>query len=61
MEIQQKVDKNMAAFLKMANAMKKASNSDKESSTTSSEDKKSSKILSDLVKKGKTAAMMGES
>lgn len=51
----------MAAFLKMANAMKKASNSDKESSTTSSEDKKSSKILSDLVKKGKTAAMMGES
>lgn len=50
----------MAAFLKMANALKKASNSDKESSTTSSEDKKTSKMLTDLVKKGKTASVMGE-
>lgn len=48
----------MAAFMKMANALKKAS--DKESSPTSSDDKKSNKMLADLVKKGKAASVMGE-
>lgn len=51
----------MAAFLKMANALKKVNATEsKELSPTSSDDRKSNKMLSDLVKKGKAAAVMGE-
>jgi hypothetical protein len=52
----------MAAFLKMANAMKKA-NAEKQSSPTSSnEDKKSvlGNKLGDMLKKNKGASLMGQ-
>ena len=49
----------MAAFLKMASALKKANMPDSGVSPTSSDDKKSTK-LSDLVKKGKQAALIGK-
>lgn len=53
----------MAAFLKMANAMKKATaaSADKQPSPTSSDDKKSvlSSKLGDMLKKTKTSSLMG--
>lgn len=45
--------------MKMANALKKAG-TDKQPSPTSSEEKKTNKLLADLVKKGRTSSIMGE-
>lgn len=52
----------MAAFLKMANAVKKANAEKQPSPTSSSDDKKSvlSNKLGDMLKKNKGASLMGQ-